>query len=102
MFLLKTVFWLSVLILIIPAGKEASTVERGGISRTETLSAARNVWNDVSTFCERNQETCETGGRLVAELGDRARNGARIVYVYLDGHFGLSSTNNAVTGSVTR
>ena len=102
MFLLKTVFWLSVLILIIPAGKEASTVERGGISRTETLSAARNVWNDVSTFCERNQETCKTGSRLVAEFGDKARNGAKMLYVYLDGHFGQNSTDNFVTGSVTQ
>ena len=102
MFLLKVVFWLSVVIVIVPVGKEASTLEQGGISRTETLSAARNVWNDVSTFCERNQETCKTGNRLVAEFGDKARNGAKMLYLYLDGHFGQNRTDDVVTGSATQ
>jgi hypothetical protein len=93
-FLLKTVFWLSVvLFFLIPVGKEIGTAEKGGGSRVETLSAARAVWSDLSTFCERNQETCETGNRLVAEFGDKARIGAKMLYVYLDGHFGPNSAD---------
>jgi len=87
-FLLKTVFWLSFIILIIPAGKEASTAERGGISSLELLSAGRDVWNDVSAFCDRNPETCETGNRLLAEFGAKARSGAKMLYVYLDARSG--------------
>jgi hypothetical protein len=88
MFLLKTVFWLSLLILLVPAGKEASTAERREISTGEVVSAAQAVWNDLSEFCERNQEACETGDRLVTRFGDKARNGARILYGFLDENFG--------------
>ena len=84
MFLLKTVFWLSLLILLIPAGKESSTAGQGGISTSEVFSAAQAVWNDCSGFCERNQEACETGSQMVSRFGDKARNGARILYGYLD------------------
>ena len=84
MFLLKTVFWLSLVILLIPAGKETSTARQGGISTFEVLSATQAVWNDLSAFCERNQEACETGDQLVTRFGDKARNGAKMLYGYLD------------------
>ena len=102
MFLLKTVFLLLIVILLIPAGREASTAGQGGISKFEALSATRAVWNDFSTFCERNPETCETGNQLVAQFGNKARNGARILYSYLDENFGQNSAADVVTGSVTR
>jgi hypothetical protein len=100
MFLLKTVFWLSLLILLIPAGKEASTAGHAEISKSEALSSAQAVWNDFSAFCERNQEACETGNQLVARFGDKARNGAKMLYVYLDENVGKNSADD--TGSVTR
>lgn len=84
MFLLKTVFWLSLLILLIPAGKEASTEGRGVVSASEVISAVRAVWDDLSAFCDRNQETCETGSRLAARFGDKARNGAKVLYEFVD------------------
>ena len=102
MFLLKTVFWLAFLIAIIPAGKQASTVPQGRVSTIEVLSVARDVWTDLAAFCDRNHETCETGNRLAAEFGAKARNGAKVLYVYLDGHFGPSSTDDFVSGAVTR
>jgi len=88
LFLLKTLFWLSLLILLIPAGKEASTAERREISTVEVLSAAQSVWNDFSTFCERNQEACETGDRMLTHFCDKARKGARMLYGYLDESLG--------------
>ena len=101
MFLLKTVFCLSLLILLIPSGKESSAAGQGGISTFEVLSAAKAVWNDSSAFCERNQEACETGGQLVSLFGDKARNGAKMLYGYLDENVGRNGTDD-VTGSVTR
>lgn len=102
MFLLKTVFWLAFLIAIIPAGKQASTAPQAGVSTIEVLSVARDVWNDVSAFCERNHETCETGNQLAAEVGAKARTGARMLYVYLDGHLQQNATDDFVNGSVNR
>jgi len=84
MFVLKTVFWLSLLVLIIPTGNEAPSAERSEVSTSEILSATKAVWNDLSAFCERNPETCETGHRLAARFGDKARDGARVLYQALD------------------
>jgi hypothetical protein len=84
MFLVKTVFWLSLLILLIPAGKEAGTAAQGGVSATEMLSAGRAVWHDLSTFCDRNREACETGDRMAARFRDKARNGAKMLYGHLE------------------
>jgi len=101
MFLLKTLFWLSLVILLIPAGQATISAGRGEISKFEMLSAAKAVWNDFSTFCERNQETCETGNQLVAQFGDKARNGAKMLYEYLDEDFDQTGADD-VTGSMTR
>jgi hypothetical protein len=101
MFLLKTVFWLSLVILLIPAGKETSTAGQGGVSSFEMFSAAKAVWNDFSAFCERNQESCETGNQLVAQFGNKARNGAKMLYEYIDEDFVQTSADDDVTGSVT-
>jgi hypothetical protein len=102
MFLLKTVFWLSLVILLIPAGKENGTAGQGEISNFEILSAAKAVWNDFSAFCERNQESCETGNQLLAQFGDKARNGAKMLYEYMDEDFLQTSDDDDVTGSVTQ
>ena len=84
MFHLKTAFCLSLVILLIPAGNETSTARQGEISKFEMLSAAKAVWSDFSSFCERNQETCETGNQLLAQFGDKARNGVKMLHEYLD------------------
>jgi hypothetical protein len=102
MFLLKAFFWLSLVILLVPAVKATSTAGRAEISKIEMLSAAKAVWNDFSTFCERNQETCETGNQLAARFGDKARNGAKMLYEYLDEDSGQSSADDVVKGSATR
>jgi hypothetical protein len=102
MFLLKTVLWLSLGILLIPSGKEASTSGQGEISGFEVLSAAKAVWNDCATFCERNQEACETSHRLVSRFGDKAGNGARMLYEYLNENLDETGADDDVSGSVAR
>ena len=102
MFFLKTVFWLSLVIFLIPAGKETSAAGQGEISKFEALSAAQAVWNDFSAFCERNQDTCETGNQLATHFSDKARNGAKMLYEYLGEDSGQTSAHDVVTGSITQ
>lgn len=99
MFLVKTVFWLSLLILLIPAGKEASTAAQGGVSASEMISAGRAVWHDLSTFCDRNREACQTGDRLAARFEDKARNGAKMLYAYVEAELLQDGADDAATGS---
>ena len=97
MFVVKTVFWLSLLILLIPAGKESSAAGRGGVSASEMLSAGMAVWNDVSGFCDRNREACDTGDRLVARFGDKARHGAKMLYGFLDAELLQNGADDVAT-----
>ena len=81
------------------------------MNTVEALLAVKDTVNDLGNFCERNSDTCETGKTFLGSLGERARDGARIAYEYLDRTFGSDKVENKVenklppeninTGSIT-
>ena len=86
-FLIKSAFWLSLVLLIIPFGGK----DGGGtpsVGAVETFLAARAVIDDMSGLCERRPEACEVGRSAFQTIGVRAREGARIAYDMLDERFG--------------
>ncbi len=85
MFLIRAAFWLSVAVLFIPADQsDEQNASVNLISTGEALMAAQSVWSDLSDFCLRNPGACETGSAALATFSQKAKNGARIVYNYLD------------------
>ncbi len=84
MFLIRAAFWLSVVILFIP-GDPDSDSPAPRVSFIEGFVAARAVVADLSQFCERNPDVCVTGGAALQVFADKAQNGARMLYNYLDG-----------------
>lgn len=87
-FLIKSAFWLSLVLLIIPFG---GTDENGGkptIGAVEAFFAARAVIGDFAGLCERRPDACEVGRSAMHTIGVRAKEGARIAYGMLDEHFG--------------
>ncbi len=83
MFLIRAAFWLSVVIMFIPADPQAGT-PAPRVSAIETLVAARTAVSDMSAFCDRNPDACVTGGAAFQLFVDKAENGARILYKYLE------------------
>ena len=83
MFLIRAAFWLSVVILFLPADP-ASNSPAPRVSFIEGLVAARAVAVDLSNFCERNADVCVTGGAAFQVFAEKAQNGARMLYRYLD------------------
>lgn len=77
------------------------------MNTVEALLAVKNTVNDLGNFCERNSDTCETGKTFFGSLGERARDGARLAYEYLDRTFGSDKSENKIppeninTGSIT-
>lgn len=56
--------------------------------------------SDIGGFCGRNPQACETGGDALTAIGSRARDGARIVYEFLDTQIAeKSGSEQLVTGS---
>ncbi|MFK7902131.1 MAG: DUF5330 domain-containing protein [Nitratireductor sp.] len=88
MYLIKTAFWLTLIVACIPVN--ASQLEDGqrNISTMETISLAQSVLQDAGQFCERNPAPCETGSMIVSQMGAKAREGAKIAFTYLDANFG--------------
>ncbi len=84
MFFVKAAFWLALVIAFIPVSSEDLPVGDRAVSTVETVSLAKSVIDDVMTFCERNEQTCETGSVLASQMGAKAREGARIAYTWLD------------------
>ena len=96
-FLLRCTFWLSLVLLAIPFGGQAS----GGadpVGPIQALSAAREAIGDVSGICERKPDVCVTGKAAIQTIGVRAREASRIAFELLDDQFG--EPDATVTGTV--
>ena len=88
MFIIRTAFWLSLVILCLPVGSGDDSPSASVAGAAEAMSVARSAVGDLSKFCERNPGTCDTGNMVVSSFGQKARYGAQIVYQYLDTKFG--------------
>ncbi|MBD8893530.1 DUF5330 domain-containing protein [Roseibium litorale] len=108
-FLLRTAFWLTLVLALIPIGSGGSDSETKSIDPVAAYFAAQAAVSDLSGFCDRNPAACETGSEAISAIGARARDGARIVYEYLDTQVadeksgtgqGFSDQPGLVTGSI--
>lgn len=86
-FLIKSAFWLSLVLLVIPLGGGEGE-SQPAVGPVDTFFAARAVIDDVSGLCDRRPQVCEVGRSALQTIGVRAREGARIAYGMLDEHFG--------------
>ncbi len=105
MFLIRAAFWLTLVVAFIPVNAEDLKQGQRVVSTGETILAAQAVLADLSGFCERNAQTCGTGQELFSQLGAKATNGARYVYLFLEEHTQdgeLASDESIKTGSVSK
>lgn len=83
-FLLRTAFWLTLVLVLIPFGSDKSESETAQVDPISAYFAAQATVSDLGGFCGRNPQACETGSGALTAIGSRARDGARIVYEFLD------------------
>jgi Family of unknown function (DUF5330) len=76
LFLLRTAFWLMIIVLLLP------TDER---QRSEVYGTAQAAVNDIATFCDRNPETCAKGKDAFGVLVQKAQFGARMLIDLING-----------------
>lgn len=76
MFLIRAAFWLTVVVMLLPADPptKENTIQ---VNPIEAIGAARDTVADVSGFCERNRDACVTGGAVMDLLVRKARYGIR-------------------------
>ena len=84
-FLLRAAFWLSLVILLIPADPADKPAASGRtVSTMEAVGAAQSTLDDVKGFCGRNPSACDVGRMALDTFSAKARTGARWVYQQLE------------------
>jgi hypothetical protein len=96
-FLLRVAFWLSVVLILLPAGG-SQPVPPSQVSAGEAFSAAQAAVSDVQKFCNRQPNVCEVGSQTAVTLGQRAQVGAKMLYEFLQEWIGTDE--NKPTGSL--
>lgn len=80
-FLIRTAFWLSLVIMLLPA--DADTGDKAPrVTAFETISAAGATVSDLSQFCKRNPDVCVTGGSAFQVFAEKVRYGVKLIYGY--------------------
>lgn len=102
-FLLRTAFWLSIVLALLPTGGSQPKSNDTAIDPIEAVSAAGAAVSDMSQFCARQPDACVVGAQAASAFGHRAQAGAKMVYDFLSERMVPADTVStpAETGSVT-
>ena len=94
MFLVRSAFWLSVVILLLPAENAEKNSKLGeaqtNVTAGQAMVAAQTTVSDLSGFCQRNQTACATGKAAVDTFIRKAQYGASLLNNWVSG---VSSAN---------
>jgi hypothetical protein len=85
-FLLRAAFWLSIVVLLLPASP--SVPGASGPSATEAVLAANAAMSDMSHFCARQPDACAVGSQALNQFGHKAQTGAKLLYEFLTDKIG--------------
>jgi hypothetical protein len=98
-FLFRMIFWLAVVLILLPSGG-ARTTSDTLVSAGDAMSAARATVDDASSFCGRQPEACAIGSQAAVAIGHRASVGAKMLYDYLNQHFGAAEDGHAANAGM--
>jgi Family of unknown function (DUF5330) len=79
-FLLRLVFWVGLVLVLLPRDKAPDSDKVPQIGTSDAISAATAAINDMSQFCKRQPAACEVGGQAATAVGQRAHGGAKKLY----------------------
>lgn len=82
MFLIRTAFWLSVVVLLLPTPESIKTPD-SSIGTAQAVSAASATVSDMRGFCDRQPDACKVGSQALTAFGYKAQASAKWVYEFL-------------------
>jgi hypothetical protein len=80
-FLIRTAFWLSIVIMLLPTPDSMKT--EGGVGATQAIGAASATMSDMKQFCVRQPEACDVGAQALTQFGRKAQASAKWLYEFL-------------------
>jgi hypothetical protein len=87
MFLIRTAFWVSVAIVLLPTPPSPNAPE-SKVGATQAVSAASAAFSDARSFCTRQPDACEIGSQALTAFGYKAQASAKWVYEFLSAKLG--------------
>ncbi|MCV0396156.1 MAG: DUF5330 domain-containing protein [Rhizobiaceae bacterium] len=84
-FIIRSAFWLSLVLLIIPIGGADGDDGARQVSVLEAFWAARTAAGDIAGMCERQPQVCDTGRAAMGTIASRAETAAVIAMGWIDG-----------------
>jgi hypothetical protein len=93
-FLLRMAFWLTVVLALLPTGRSQPDSHRVQVGAGEAVAAAGAAVSDVSGFCDRQPSTCHVGGQAAVAIGQRAQEGAKMLYEFISDHMARGETGS--------
>jgi uncharacterized protein DUF5330 len=94
MFLIRTAFWLSVAIVLLPT-PESAKVPESKVGASQAFGAAGAAVSDMRSFCTRQPDACEVGSQALTAFGYKAQASAKWVYEFFSAKVGSERTNAA-------
>jgi hypothetical protein len=91
MFLIRTAFWLSVAIVLLPTPPSPNAPE-SKVGATQAVSAATAAVSDMRGFCTRQPDACEVGSQALTAFGYKAQASAKWAYEFLSAKLGSDRT----------
>jgi hypothetical protein len=82
-FLLRMMFWLGLVLVLLPFGSAQRNSAGSEVSASEAISAASATVGDLRGFCGRQPDACAVGSQVASTLGYRAQAGAKMLYEVL-------------------
>jgi hypothetical protein len=97
-FLLRTAFWLTVVVLLLPLSPSQRTGSSSQVSTGDAVSAASAAVSDMRQFCARQPDACVVGSQALTSFGQNARAAAKMLYDFLSEHFRTADTAGRTVG----
>ena len=91
MYIIRTVFWLSLIVFLLPIGEDTAEqaredgAEHSSLSAGDALGAAVSTVKDVAGLCERKPDICDAGSAAWDTFQRKARYGVRAIYQWANG-----------------
>jgi len=98
-FLLRTAFWLSIVIVLLPTPD--SMKSESGIGAAQAVTAASATFSDMSQFCARQPDTCQVGSQALTQFGHKAQASAKWLYDMFASKSGSEQTGRGEPAKAT-
>lgn len=95
-FLIRTAFWLSIVVMLLPTPSSMKTPE-SSVGAAQAVTAASATVSDMRQFCVRQPDACEVGSQALTQFGHKAQASAKWLYEFLSEKFGTEQTGSRAT-----